>query len=65
MASAPHSYLSVARHRGDDPPPHSSEKSTRLPSLLNVTECHADMLVSATAVIRRGFFTSEMSSRMP
>jgi hypothetical protein len=41
--------LSVARQRGELPPPHSSEKSTLLPSLLKVAECHADMLVSAAA----------------
>ena len=39
MALAPHSFRSVARHLGAPPPPHSSEKSTLVPSLLNVAEC--------------------------
>ena len=39
IALAPHSFLSVARHFGCPPPPHSSVKRTLVPSLLNVAEC--------------------------
>ena len=49
-ASAPHSSLSVARQRGAEPPPHSSEKSTFVPSLLNVAECQNDMFGSRADV---------------
>ena len=53
-ASAPHSILSVARQRGADPPPHSSENRTFVPSLLNVAECQNDMLESAAMSMRTG-----------
>src|SRR6187551_2026488 len=65
MASAPHSSLSVARHRGADPPPHSSLNSTFLPSLLNVAECQNDMFLSAAKSMRFGLTTSLMSSNRP
>jgi hypothetical protein len=65
IASAPHSGLSVARQRGCEPPPHSSEKRTFEPSLLNVAECQKEKLESATAAMRFGFATSLMSSRKP
>ena len=57
-ALAPHSYLSVSRQRGAEPPPHSSVKSTFLPSLLNVAECQNDKFESAAASMRIGFATS-------
>ena len=47
IASAPHSFGSVARHFGWPPPPHSSEKSTFVPSLLNVAECQYEKFESA------------------
>src|SRR5438046_8641891 len=62
IASAPHSYLSVARQRGCKPPPHSSVNRILVPSLLNVAECQNEKFESATAPIRVGFATSRMSS---
>jgi hypothetical protein len=64
-ASAPHSGLSVERHRGDDPPPHSSVNNTFVPSLLNVAECQKAMFASAAASIRIGWATSRISSSRP
>ena len=60
IASAPQSGLSSTS--GCVPPPHSSEKSTFVPSLLKVAECQKDMFESAAASTRFGFFTSWMSS---
>src|SRR2546427_12310854 len=65
IASAPHSGLSVARHLGCPPPPHSSEKRSLVPSLLNVAECQNEKFESATAPIRLGWATSWMSSSRP
>ena len=65
IASAPHSYLSVARHRGCPPPPHSSVNRSLVPSLLNVAECQKEKFESATAPIRFGWDASRMSSRRP
>ena len=42
-ALAPHSYLSVTRQRGAEPPPHSSVKRIFEPSLLKVAECVSDI----------------------
>src|SRR5207247_10003082 len=65
IASAPHSGLSVARHLGCPPPPHSSEKRSLVPSLLNVAECQYAKFESDTASIRLGLATSPLSNRMP
>src|SRR5438876_7020054 len=65
IASAPHWGLSVARHLGCPPPPHSSEKRSLVPSLLNVAECQYEKFESDTASIRLGFATSRMSSSSP
>src|SRR5207302_8324421 len=65
MASAPHSGLSVARHLGCSPPPHSSVNNSLVPSLLNVAECQNAKFESATAAIRRGWTGSRMSSSKP
>src|SRR3989454_8140218 len=65
IASAPHSGLSVARHLGCPPPPHSSEKRSLVPSLLNVAECQYEKFESDTASIRLGLATSRMSSSSP
>ena len=53
-ALAPHSYLSVTRQRGAEPPPHSSVKRIFEPSLLKVAECQNEKFESATAPIRTG-----------
>ena len=53
-ASAPHSCLSVARHFGWPPPPHSSLNSTLVPSLLNVAECQYEKFESDAASRRIG-----------
>src|SRR5439155_19784299 len=65
IASAPHSYLSVARQRGCPPPPHSSVNRSLVPSLLNVAECQNEKFESATALIRFGWATSWISSSRP
>ncbi len=65
IASAPQLGGSVARQRGRVPPPHSSVKTTFVPSLLKVAECQYAKFLSATASIRTGCDGSEMSSRMP
>src|SRR2546422_7414364 len=65
IASAPHWGLSVARHLGCPPPPHSSEKRSLVPSLLNVAECQYEKFESDTASIRLGLATSRMSSSSP
>src|SRR5206468_12344160 len=65
IASAPHSGLSVARHLGARPPPHSSVNSSLVPSLLNVAECQNAKFESATAARRRGWAGSRMSSSKP
>src|ERR1044071_6872124 len=64
-ASAPHSGLSVDRHLGAPPPPHSSENSIWVPSLLNVAECQYEKFESAAASMRRGWAGSLMSSSSP
>src|SRR5579864_1415150 len=65
MASAPHSFGSLARHLGPPPPPHSSEKSSLVPSLLNVAECQYEKFESSTAATRNGCAGSWMSSSRP
>src|SRR5215210_1238269 len=65
IASAPHSFGSVARHLGAPPPPHSSENRILVPSLLNVAECQYAKFESATASRRVGFAGSLMSSSKP
>ena len=65
MAFAPQVAGSLARQRGDDPPPHSSVKMTTSPSLLNVAECQYAKFGSETSATRVGFTGSEMSSRIP
>ena len=65
IASAPHSGLSVARHFGAPPPPHSSENRIFVPSLLNVAECQYEKFVSPAASRRTGFWTLLMSSSRP
>src|SRR6185436_5488349 len=65
IASAPQFGGSITRQRGRVPPPHSSEKSTFVPSLLKVAECQYAKFLSVTASRRFGFTGSEMSSRMP
>src|SRR5258707_8225661 len=64
-ASAPHCGLSVTRHFGCSPPPHSSVNSTLVPSLLNVAECQNAKFESAAAAMRRGLAGSLMSSSTP
>src|SRR4029078_1974305 len=65
IASAPPSFGSFARQYGAPPPPHSSEKRTIEPSLLNVAECQNEKFESATAPTRFGLATSRMSSNNP
>src|SRR5262245_45116606 len=65
MASAPHSLGSLARHLALPPPPHSSENSSLVPSLLNVAECQYEKLESAAASTRLGLAGSRMSSSSP
>ena len=46
----PISIIVLAWHIGDVPPPHSSVKTTFLPSLLNTAVCQSEKLVSACGV---------------
>src|SRR5436189_778145 len=65
IASAPHSGLSVTRHLGARPPPHSSVNSSLVPSLLNVAECQNAKFESAAAARRLGLAGSRMSRSRP
>ena len=64
-ASPPHIGGSVDWHIGFVPPPHSSENSSFVASLLNVAECQNANAASATSSNRFGCVTSLMSSNRP
>src|SRR6185369_16709417 len=64
-ASPPHMVGWIDWHIGDVPPPHSSEKSSLVPSLLNVAECQNENAGSATSSSRLGFITFFVSSSSP
>src|SRR5215472_6604593 len=65
IASAPHLGGSVARHLAAHPPPHSSVKRTRFPSLVNVAECQYAKFGSLTSAMRFGSAGLWMSIRIP
>src|SRR5262245_46044089 len=65
IASAPCSGPVASLHVGAPPPPSSSVKITRFPSLVNVAECQNAKFGSDTELITYGFSGSEMSIRAP
>src|SRR5678815_337308 len=64
-ALPPHMGGCVDWHIGCVPPPHSSENSSLVPSLLNVAECQNANAGSATSSNRFGFVTLRVSSNRP
>src|SRR5688572_20186175 len=61
----PISIIELAWHMGDVPPPHSSENTTFLPSLLKTAVCQREKFVSDFASSRTGFSGFEMSTSSP
>ena len=64
-AFAPQFNGSHALHLGLPPPPHSSVKTTFVPSLLNVAECQYAKPVSETTSNLFGLYGSEISNNIP